>query len=135
MASPYKNKLIEFRCHISTKLAEAQHTTAKCRDHMRENIHMYIHTHTYTYIHIKRMNSKHPCKYPKNFKVQSYFQKVRIYQERLKIVKVQLHLRRISTYRAEFNPLWLKPITKPIWKIVEHENKKIKVWTCPGKKS
>ena len=59
------------------------------------------------------MNSKHLCKYPKSFKVQSDFQKVRFYQEKkLKIVEVQLQLSKIPNYRAEFNPLWLKLITK-----------------------
>ena len=39
----YHNKLIEFRCHImSTKFAEAQHTTAKSKDQIRE-IYIYIH--------------------------------------------------------------------------------------------
>ena len=39
-AIQYHNKLIEFRCHISsTKLAEAQYTTAKSKDQIREKIY------------------------------------------------------------------------------------------------
>ena len=32
----YHNKLIELRCHTSTKLAEAQYTTAKSKDQIRK---------------------------------------------------------------------------------------------------
>ena len=79
---------------------EAQYTRAKSKAQIRE-------------IYIKReWISNTYVNTPKSFKVQSYFQKVRIYQEKTENNEVKLQLGKIPTYQGEFNPWWLKPITK-----------------------